>query len=238
MIATLWSELGAYSILELLAVLASLVYIVLAARNNRYCWPAAFVGSTIFVVVLWQYRLLMDSALNAYYAMMAIYGWLVWSRGADSNKLLTSATTKAALQDQPRAQPIQRWPLAWHALALALVIALSLLSGYWLAHNTEAAFPYLDSLTTWASLLATWMIARRVLENWLYWLAIDALSIYLYINKALYFTSALFIVYIAMAAYGYIYWRHQYRSERAARIENNNANTSNTDPTLSNYAAG
>ncbi|MDB4631432.1 nicotinamide mononucleotide transporter family protein, partial [Pseudomonadales bacterium] len=80
MINAIWTELSAYSIPEIVAVLASLIYVVLAARNNRYCWPAALLGSSIFVVVLWQYQLLMDSALNVYYAAMAIYGWFMWSR--------------------------------------------------------------------------------------------------------------------------------------------------------------
>ena len=206
----MWSEVGAYSIPEIVAVLASLVYIVLAARNNRYCWPAAFVGSAIFVVVLWQYQLLMDSALNVYYALMAIYGWVMWRQQANANNSTQFSTSNNTIGNESNSTlPIQSWPLAAHAIALSIVVALSLLSGYWLANNTHAAFPYLDSFTTWASLLATWMIARRVLENWLYWIVIDVLSIYLYVNKGLYFTTALFVVYVVMAVYGYWYWRRE-----------------------------
>lgn len=202
MLNDVWAELSAYSIPEIIAVVASLTYVILAARNNRYCWPFAFIGSTIFMIVLWQHKLLMDSALNAYYALMAIYGWFVWNR-------LTSNSTNIS--------GIQRWPIKNHLLAITLTVALTLLSGYWLATNTEASFPYLDSLTTWSSLLATWMIAKRILENWLYWIIIDVLSIYLYLHKSLFFTTGLFIVYVFIALYAYTHWKQQFMNQQATK---------------------
>jgi nicotinamide mononucleotide transporter len=211
MINAIWSELSAYSIPEIVAVLASLMYVVLAARNNRYCWPAALLGSSIFVVVLWQYQLLMDSALNVYYAAMAIYGWFMWSRLTTKNSApAKSATGTPASDKRDQTLRLQTWPLALHVKLLLLVAILSTLSGYWLSQYSNADFPYLDSFTTWASLLATFMIARRVLENWLYWMVIDVISIYLYVSKDLFFTTALFVAYVVLAAYGYFYWRQQY----------------------------
>lgn len=189
---SLWAELSSYSIPEIVAVLASLLYIVLAARENRFCWPAAFVGSAIFSVLFWQYQLLMDSALNAYYTAMAVYGWVVWNRRTHSNP--TS---------------IRYWPVKNHLLAIAAVGLLTLCSGYWLSHYSNASFPYLDSFTTWVGLLATWMIAQKILENWLYWIVADVVAVYLYINKDLHFTVALFIIYIITSIYGYINWKKQ-----------------------------
>ena len=93
----------------------------------------------------------------------------------------------------------------------------ALLSGYWLAENSDAAFPYLDSLTTWASLLCTWMVVKKVLENWLYWIAIDTLSIWLYWQKGLYPTVALFALYVVIAVFGYLLWRRGYRQQNAAQ---------------------
>lgn len=192
MLDGIWLELGAYSILELVAVLASALYIVLAANNNRYCWPAAFISSVIFVVVMWNARLLMDSALNFYYAIMAIVGWIVWNRKQAENS---------------DGSNIARWKSSTHMIAITAVIACALISGSILSRYTDAAFPYLDSFTTWGSLLATWMLAQKVLENWLYWIVLDLVSIYLYVNKSLMFTAVLFVVFVIMSVYAFYNWR-------------------------------
>lgn len=204
-ISALWEELSHYSITEIIAVAASLSYVVLAAKENRYCWPAALVGSALYAVIFWQHKLLMDSALNIYYVAMAIYGWSIWSGGKARNKVSNKTPTRT----------ISTWKISTHCFSLAAIATLSLASGYWLDRYSEADFPYLDSLTTWSSLLATWMVARKILENWIYWIAIDALSIYLYLNKALLFTSALFLLYVVIAVFGFLHWRRVYQQQNA-----------------------
>jgi len=195
-----WQELASYSSLEIIAVGASLLYIIWAAAENRWCWPAAFLGSALFVLIFWRYRLLMDSALNFYYALMAIYGWIIWNK-------------KRAQPDNTHG--IVCWPLKFHGAVIGSVILLSLVSGYFLSVYSDASFPYLDSFTTWASLVATWMIAQKILDNWLYWIVIDATSIYLYTSKGLYFTVFLFAIYIALSIYGYYNWRKKMHSSAA-----------------------
>ena len=78
---------------------------------------------------------------------------------------------------------------------------------------TDAALPYLDSFTTWGSLVTTWMVARKVLENWLYWLVIDSVSIYLYIDRELYLTALLFAAYVVIVIIGYVKWSQRYRAQ-------------------------
>ncbi|MBQ78350.1 MAG: nicotinamide mononucleotide transporter [Cellvibrionales bacterium] len=200
----IWQELSQYSIPEIIAVLASLSYVILAARENRACWPAAMMGSGIYVVVFFQYQLYMDSALNVFYVAMAVYGWLTWK----------TAREQSTTVSQISVIKIHCWSKQTHLCGLLAVTLLTLISGSYLANNTDAAFPYLDSLTTWSSLFATWMVVNKVLENWLYWIAIDVLSLYLYINKGLFFTSALFVLYIIIAGYGYWYWRQRWQAQR------------------------
>ena len=185
-------------------MLASLSYVILAARENRACWPAAMMGSGIYVVVFFQYQLYMDSALNVFYVAMAIYGWLTWKTAREQS---TTASHIPAVK-------IHCLSKQTHVYGLLAVALLTLISGSYLANNTDAAFPYLDSLTTWSSLFATWMVVNKVLENWLYWIAIDVLSLYLYINKGLFFTSALFVLYIIIAGYGYWYWRQRWQAQQ------------------------
>jgi nicotinamide mononucleotide transporter len=182
---------------EAVAVLLGLAYVLLAARENLWCWPCALISTAIFTLVFWDVSLLMESALNLYYLLMALYGWWHWSK------------------DKPDGQqlPIQVWSLRKHGLAIGSVALLTLCSGTLLLGRTSAVLPYLDSFTTWASVITTWMVARKVLENWLYWIVIDTVDIVLYLDRGLYLTVALFAFYVALAAYGWFQWRHHYAAQ-------------------------
>lgn len=197
MLAEVLQELTAYSIIELVAVGLAVCYLLLAARNNRYCWYAAFVSSALFVVVLWNVQLFMDAALNFYYVVMAVYGWLCWNAKSVKGTQLESG--------------IRQYSLRFNSVAVLLIVILSVVSGYLLSRYTEAAFPYLDSLTTWGALFATWLLARRAIENWLYWIVLNSISVYLYWHKDLHFTMVLFVFYVVMSIYAYLYWRQSAR---------------------------
>jgi len=214
MLLNIWAELSVYSIPEIVAVLASLTYVILASREHRGCWLAGIIGSSIYVIVFFQYKLYMDSALNIFYVVMAVYGWLMWQNRQSKVDMLAAATQSKTT--------IKEWRCTKHINAIALTILLSALSGYYLDNYTDAAFPYLDSLTTWSSFLATWMVVNKILENWLYWIVIDAASIYLYINKELYFTALLFGLYVIIATYGYLHWKKLYQKNTHETLIANN----------------
>ena len=173
------------------AVALGVAYLMLAARENILCWPAAFLSTALSVYVFWNVGLLMESALNLYYIGMAVYGWRQWRRGGGPG-----ATA-----------PVRRWSAAAHVLAIAAILTAALASGRFLAANTEAAWPYLDSFTTWASVLTTFMVARKILENWIYWLVIDGVSIFLYLDKGLHLYAALFTFYLVICVTGFASWR-------------------------------
>ena len=99
-------------------------------------------------------------------------------------------------------------------------LLLSLVNGYWLSHHTSAAWPYVDSFMTWASVITTWMVARKILENWIYWMVIDSLSIPLYINRGLYLTAILFVGYVIIVVFGYLGWRRHYLAGNAVAAAN------------------
>ncbi len=183
---------------ELLAVVLAIAYLLLAMAENSWCWLCAFVSTVIYTVIFWNVNLLMDSALNVYYMLMAVYGWHQWNYGGDRQR-------HAALS-------IRRWSLQNHLLAALGITALTLFSGYLLDRNTQAAWPYLDSFTTWASVLTTYMVAKKVLENWLYWIVIDSVACFLYIDRMLYATALLFAAYVVIVIIGYIHWRQLYRA--------------------------
>lgn len=193
------TALAAASWWEATAVVLGVVYLLLAVRENIWCWYAAFASSAIFLFLFWDVSLLMESGLQLYYLAMAVYGWWQWQPGSDVNGEL----------------PIRSWSLRQHLSAVMPVLVLSVASGLLLQYNTGAAWPFLDSFTSWGAVLTTWMVARKILENWLYWLAIDSLCIYLYLDRGLYLTALLFMLYIIIALFGYRQWLHHYRQQHS-----------------------
>jgi nicotinamide mononucleotide transporter len=193
--ATIASAAAAMSGWEITAVVLLIAYLVLAIRQNILCWPAAIIGSSIYVVLMYQAGLYMESALQFFYIGMAIYGWFCWQRGEGQGK------------GKGHQLPVSSWPLAFHILPLAAIAALTMGSGYLLTGYTDAALPYLDSFTTWGAIITTWMVARKVLQNWHYWFVIDSVSVYLYASRGLLLTALLFCVYLLLIILGYRAWR-------------------------------
>jgi len=183
---------------ENLAVVLAIAYLILAMYEKISCWYAALGNTVIFTVLFWNVNLLMDSALNVYYMAMAVYGWWQWQKGGARHTGVK----------------ISRWGMKQHGLAIIAVVIISLLSGWLLTNNTSASWPYLDSFTTWASVLTTWMVAKKILENWLYWIVIDGVSIILYVDKELYSTALLFAAYVVMVIFGYFKWHRLYLNQQ------------------------
>ena len=181
--------------LELCAVVLAVIYLILAVRQNIACWYAAFVSTAIFLYIFWQVNLYMESALQVFYLAMAVYGWYKWHQGAAEDKQLAITT----------------WPIRYHLVAVLFVLLATLVSGTLLA-DTDQRLGYVDSFTTWGAVITTFMVARKVLENWIYWLVIDAASIALYLDRELYFTTLLFMIYIVIIFFGFNSWLRKYRA--------------------------
>ncbi len=142
----------------------------------------------------------MESILNVFYFAMAVYGFVVWTSGSGPG----------------REREVVVWSLTVHAAAIATILLLGVSSGALLSSYTDAAYPYLDSLTTWFAIWATFLVAQKVLENWYYWLVIDVVSIFIYLARDLHLTAALFVVYVVMIPFGWIAWRRSMQSGVAA----------------------
>ena len=180
--------------LETLAVALGISYLLLAMRENSLCWYCAFFSTAIYVYIFGDVSLYMESALNVYYMGMAVYGWLQWQKGGANHSGVE----------------IVRWTAKHHIICVLVILIASVISGYLLSVNTDARLPYLDSFTTWASVLTTVMVARKVLENWLYWIVINSVSIYLYIDRDLDQTAAMFTLYLVLSVLGYVAWKKNY----------------------------
>ncbi len=194
----LLAQAGELSVPELVAVVAAIAYLLLAIRENIWCWLFAGISTAIYVWLFFAARLYMESVLNAFYFAMAIYGWHVWYSGRTNSHELS----------------VSRWPASVHAGAILGVIAISVVNGYLLSRFTDAAFPYVDSLTTWGAIWATFLVARKVLENWWYWLVIDIASVFIYWSRDLELTSLLFVVYVIMIPFGLVGWTRSWREQQ------------------------
>ena len=177
-------------IIESLAVILGILYLILAAKEDVKCWYAALISSLLFIYTMYQADLIMQSLLQVFYVIMAVYGWLQWSDKANKKFVLR----------------IKRWRKINHLYAFILIVSLSILSGIFLQKFIESKFPFLDALTTWGAIITTYMVAKKIIENWIYWFVINSISIYLFILRELYLTSALFFIYLIIIIFGYNSW--------------------------------
>jgi len=182
---------------EWLAVLLAMAYLLLAVKESVWCWPAAFFSTAIYIVLFFDVSLYMESLLNIYYLIMAVYGWHQWSYKKQGEAL----------------KPVIQWSIKCHAILIIATSLLILFSGKMLELYTDQDFAYIDSFTTWFAVITTYMVTQKVLENWLYWIVIDVVSIYLYIEKGFALTAILFVSYVFIAIYGWYKWKQHYNSQ-------------------------
>lgn len=179
---------------EGVAVVLGLAYILLVRQRSRWAWLAGGGSAVLYTWLFAQASLPMQAGLQVYYVAMSVYGWIHWSRAGTTERIST-------------------WPWQAHGLAIGAVLVIAALMAHWLALETQAAWPYLDSATTLASLLATWLVARVKLENWVYWIVIDAVLAFLYAAQGLVFTAVLFVLYLLIAGAGLRTWLQSYRTQ-------------------------
>ena len=198
--ATFLEQVRGLSVLEAIAVVAAIVYLLLAIRQNIGCWYFAGISTAIYSYLFFDARLYMESTLNIFYFAMAVYGWYCWRNKRTDDQQL----------------PVTVWPLRRHVLAISAIVLISIANAVILETWTDAAFPYVDSLTTWAAIWATFLVARKVLENWWYWLVIDSVSIFIYWSRDLELTALLFVVYVIMIPFGLVSWRRSMAAQVTA----------------------
>lgn len=191
--------LAGSSALEALAVVFAILYLVLAIRQSALCWPAGLVSVALSLVLFYDARLYMESALQIFYIAISLYGWYEWKRGGTRHEGVS----------------ITLWPARMHAFCGGLIVLATVAFGAVLARTTDAALPYVDSFTTVGAIVTTWMVARKILENWIYWFVIDSVSIYLYLMRGLDLYAALFAVYLVLVVVGFRRWLLDWRAQRA-----------------------
>ena len=187
---------------EIFGTLFGLIYIVYSILGDRKLWFYGLVTSAIYVYICFSSRIYADMVINAYYVTVSVYGWIHWKLRAGKEKSNKMPISKVTITQT----------------LLLGITTLVLCSAIFLVLNnlTDSDIALLDSVTTSASIVATWMLARKIMEHWLIWVVVDALSVGLYIYKELYLTAFLFLIYTIMAVAGFVQWRKQWINQTSA----------------------
>ena len=185
--------------IEITAVFLAILYLVLAVKQNILCWICGIISSILYFFIMRSAGLYMEAYLQIFYVFMGLYGWSQWQKAPKNNVNFE----------------VNTWSQSQHFIALSIILILSFLSGTLLRNFTDAALPFLDALVTWGAVAATYMVAKKLLENWIYWLVIDSISILLFISRDLWLTVFLFCIYIVIIIFGYRLWSKTLKENNA-----------------------
>lgn len=195
-------------VLEYFGVLTGLLYLWLEIKQHRVMWVVGFLTSLVYVFVFFSAKIYADMGVNIYYVGISIYGLWQWSR-----------TRKAKTMDKPVDNPVENSvenpvQILYRHLTARLLIGLTgtlaLIYGgiyYILSHFTDSPIPAGDAFTTAVGIVATWMLARRIIEHWILWVVVNGVSVYLYYLRGLYPTMFLYVCYALLAVIGYHTWK-------------------------------
>ena len=193
----LFSQYFSYSpsfiYLELFAVIMNIISVFYAKRNNILVYPTGLIGTGIFVYILLNFSLLGDTIINAYFFSMSIYGWYFWSRKKDEVFINQVST-------------INRNEIKYlFILAISSLIFIYFVYDYFDKWNNWTA--YVDNITTAIFFVAMWLMARRKIESWIFWIIGDLITVPLYFYKGLTISSIQYIIFLILAVLGYISWK-------------------------------
>ena len=193
----LFSQYDTYSsthiVLEIIAVLFGLASVWFAKNDSIWVFPSGIVSTTIYIYLLWQWGLVGDMSINFYYSIMSIYGWYYWTRKKDNQTEFPIANITVVEK---------KWAVIIFILTSIGVVLLYRFFdkfGHWTA--------YVDTFTTGLFFVGMWLMAKRKIEHWLFWIVGDIISVPLYFSKGYTFTSVQYLIFTIIAFYGYIEWK-------------------------------
>ena len=186
--------------IEALAVLFGLLCVWFCIRQNIWCWPTGLIQVTLYIYIFYEVKLYSDLILQVVYVALQLYGWHHWLHGGQNRSAL----------------PLSRLESRQLSLWVILTIAGTGGWGWGMATYTDASVPYWDAFTTVASLVAQWLMTRKKVESWVFWIAVDIVAIGVYAYKSLLLTSGLYMVFLIMATAGLLSWRKDFTAQSEA----------------------
>ena len=183
-----------WSIIECVAVFFSIIYIILAAKENILCWGAGIISASLYIYICLFAQLYSQTGLQIFYLFMAFYGYYHWNKKDQSLRII-------------------EWSISKHLFILVIGAILTFLMGFYFTIYTNAKMPIIDSFNAIFSICATYMITKKILGNWLYWIVINSVGIFLNLDRELYLTSLLLIIYQVISIVGYLKWQKSYNEQ-------------------------
>lgn len=180
-------------ILEIVAVIFGFFSVWYSKQNKIWVFPTGMISTAIFVYLLYKWDLLGDMLINGYYFIMSVYGWYIWTRKVDTTHVTPISRTTAKEK---------KWSVVIFALTLIFVFIVYKINDKW--HSWPA---YVDTITTAIFFVGMWLMAKRKLENWIFWIIGDLISVPLYLYKGFAFTSFQYFVFTFIAILGYLAWK-------------------------------
>ena len=180
--------MSALSLIEILATLTSLTYLLLLIKQNIWCWFFSIISGLLSIYLFYSTKLYLESILYGYFVLISCYGWWNWSKRNGSLRM-------------------REWKPIYHIFTVFIGFALACGLGYFFSTKTDASKPYLDAGTTVFSIIANILEARKMLSGWIYWIIINGVSVGLYLSKSLHIYAGLMIVYFIMSIVGYREWK-------------------------------
>jgi nicotinamide mononucleotide transporter len=179
--------------IEIIAALLGIVGVYLTIRQSIWCWPVGLINVLLSLVVFFTSKLYADVVLQIFYLVMTLYGWWFWIYGGEKKFEV----------------PIRKLHRQEFYILLLLGSSFSAMVGFAFARYTDAAFPYWDSALMVWGIIATWAMAKKIIEHWLMWIIIDLNCTALYFCKQLYAFSPLYFIFTVLAIYGYFTWKKE-----------------------------
>lgn len=184
--------------IEIVGAVLSLLYLFMSIKQNISLWLFGFLASAFYVVVFFETKFYADMSLQFYYLIISIYGYINWKYGT---------------HQQGKELPISNISKSTMLQLLLASVAIYFIYYIILSKYTDSTIPIADSIVGMLSVIGTWMLARKIIENWLVWIIADALACGLFFYKELYPTAILFIIYTLMAGVGYWQWKKTMKSK-------------------------
>lgn len=197
-----WLTAHGSSCLEAIAVIFGIISVYLSTRQNIWSWPTALINVSLFSALFLRSGLYSDTGLQVVYFVLSLYGWYEWLYGGAGRTAIAVSRTSSK---------------TWVVLGGLAVIMWALL-GTITSRLPGTALPYVDAATTTVSLIAQWMMTRKLIENWLIWIAVDVVYVGMFIFKGLYLTAFNYGIYLALAALGYIAWKRSLETARSSAL--------------------
>jgi len=210
-LANFTQQIAATSLLEWVAVILAIGYVLLAAIQSNWCWLCAFTSTAIYTYLFWQVTLPFQSALNFFYMVMAVYGYYQWSKGKGEHEHIR----------------IVQWPWWIHGMLVPTLLLVAWGLSIVASSQFNGDYLLLDASINLLSVVTTFMVAHKILENWVYWFFINIASAFLYFQVGYALSACLFAGYVVFSIFGFYQWKMQY-NKQGSNVEYPTASTEST----------